>query len=257
VQFEVVQANFAAALLEADAAAALLPSLRDRSAGALGRLALYRGNLHALWNKSLGNTFPIVRALVGEEFFAALARAYGRVHPSVSGDLNTFGARFAEFVGSFEHTRSLRYLGDVATLEWAVHCARHAADASALPRERVAAISPHDLLRSRFRVQPALRWIESRFPIASIWHAHQPQATVTFPDVLDRPECALIARPCWRVEVVASSAAEIAALTQLRDGADMDGAIGAAISKDKNFDFARAFLRWLDLALLVETSSQA
>jgi hypothetical protein len=252
VQLEALQADFAAALLDGHAAPALLPSLQDCGERTLGRLELYRGNLHAAWDKVLGSAFPVVRALVGDEFFTALGRAYGRTHPSSSGDLNTFGAGFAGFASRFEHARSLPYLGDVAALEWAVHRAHYAADANALPRERMAAISPHDLLRSHFALQPALSWIESEFPVASIWQAHQPQATVDLPDALDRRECALVARPRWRVEVVASSSAEIAALAQLRDGADMDGAIGAAINKDKNFDFAKAFLRWLNLAILAD-----
>jgi len=147
VRLEVLQADFAAALLDGDAAPALLPSLHDRGERTLGRLALYRGNVHAAWDKALGNAFPVVRALVGDEFFAALGRAYARAYPSSSGDLNMFGGCFAPFVGSFEHARSLPYLSDVATLEWAVHCAHYAADANALPRERMAAISPHDLLR--------------------------------------------------------------------------------------------------------------
>jgi hypothetical protein len=251
VQLEVLQADFAAALLDDGAAPALMPALHDAGGRTLERLALYRGNVQAAWDKALAVAFPVVRAIVGEEFFAALARAYGRAHPSSSGDLNMFGARFSGFVSRFEHTRSLPYLGDVAALEWEAHCAHCAADADALARERMAVISPHDLLRSRFVLHPALRWIESQFPVASIWRAHQPQTTVALPDRLDRREIALVARPRWRVEVVESSSAEIAALTQLRAGADMDGAIGAALGENNEFDFAKSLLRWLDLAILV------
>jgi hypothetical protein len=51
---------------------------------------------------------------------------------------------------------------------------------------------------------------------------------------------------------VESSAAEIAALEQLRAGVDMDGAIGAAMAADSGFDFAKTMLRWLDLAIVVD-----
>lgn len=247
-----MQQEFAAALLDGGAATALLPSLRDQSAHALDRLGLYRGNLHATWEKTLANAYPVARAQVGEEFFAGLARAYGHAQPSLSGDLSRFGASFSGFVATFEPAQSLPYLSDVAALEWAVHRAHYAADAGALARERMAVISPHVLLTSRFALHPACNWIESRFPIASIWHAHQPQAAIGLPHSLDRGECALIARPGWRAEVVESSAAEIAALEQLRAGADMDGAIGAAMAVHSGFDFARTMLRWLDLAILVD-----
>ena len=252
VRLEIVQTDFAAALLDDRVAPALLPALRDPGAHALDRLALYRSNLHAAWEKSLTNAFPVVHALVGAEFFGGLARAYGRACPSASGDLNRFGALFAGFVAAFEPARALPYLGDVAALEWAVHCAHSAPDAAALARERMAVISPQVLLTSRFALHPACRWIESRFPIASIWRAHQPQAAIELPESLDRAECALIVRPGWRAEVVESSGAEVAALEQLRAGVDMDGAIGAAMAADCAFDFAKTVLRWLDLAILVD-----
>ncbi|HSC11045.1 MAG TPA: DNA-binding domain-containing protein, partial [Rhodanobacteraceae bacterium] len=96
-QLERIQADFAAALAGPAAADALLPALISDDARVLDRLALYRGNISAAWEKALANAYPVVRALVGDEFFGGLARAYGRAHPSVSGDLNRFGARFAEF----------------------------------------------------------------------------------------------------------------------------------------------------------------
>jgi len=251
VRLEALQADFAATLLGKPAPALLL-SVRDNGAGALDRLTLYRTNLQAAWEKALGNAFPVVRALVGEEFFGGLVRAYGHVHPSTSGDLNRFGASFAGFVATFEPAQALPYLRDVAALEWTVHRAYYAPDAAALARERMAVISPHVLLTSRFALHPACNWIESRFPIASIWLAHQPQAAIDFPDSVDRGQCALTVRPGWRADVVESSAAEIAALEQLRAGADMDDAIGAAMAADSGFDFAKTMLRWLDLAILVD-----
>ena len=45
------------------------------------RLGLYRGNLNATWRRVLGQAYPVVLALVGEEFFAGLAREYGRQLP--------------------------------------------------------------------------------------------------------------------------------------------------------------------------------
>lgn len=247
---ERVQADFAAALVDAGAAPGCVASLAGGDARTLERLALYRGNVGAAWEKALANAFPVVRALVGEEFFAALARAYGRTHPSSSGDLNRFGDRFAGFVAAFEHTQVLPYLGDVAALEWAVHRAHYAADTPALTRDRIAALPAGDLLGTRFGVHPACTWMESAFPIASIWLAHQPQSAVPLPDAIDRGEAALVARPLWRVEVRPSGAGEIAALEQLRAGADMEASIAAGLGADPAFDFPKALVRWLDLGVL-------
>jgi hypothetical protein len=255
VRLDRLQADFAAALVDSSAAGALLPALVRSDARVLERIALYRGNVSAAWEKALANAYPVVRALVGEEFFGGLARAYGRAHPSVSGDLNGFGARFADFIDGFEHTRSLPYLGDVAALEWSVHTAHYAADPVALTRERIAALPPDELLMAHFALHPACAWLRSRFPIATIWLAHQPQATVGLPDSLDRGELALVVRPRWRVEVLISSSGELAALARLREGADVEAAITAGLQADPEFAFPKALVRWLDCSVLVDPNA--
>jgi hypothetical protein len=248
---ERLQSDFAAALTDPLHAAAVVGALDPSDGRASERLALYRGNVVAAREKALANAFPVVRALVGAEFFSGLARAYGQAHPSRSGDLNRFGEHFPAFVRDFEHTQTLPYLGDVAALEWAVHTAHYAADAAPLPREAIAALPADQLLAARFSVHPACAWIVSAYPVAGIWLAHQPGSTQALPETLDRREWALVTRPRWRVEVLASSAGEIAALAQVQSGADMECAIGAALSAEPEFNFARALVRWLDQSILV------
>jgi hypothetical protein len=249
---EHLQSRFAEALTDPLRAQDIDAEIAGCDSRTPGRLALYRGNMHAAWEKALANAYPVVRTLVGEEFLGGLARAYGHAHPSTSGDLNRFGLRFADFVRGFEHTKALPYLGDVAELEWAVHRAHYAADSFGLSRDRIAALPPTDLLAARFELHPACAWIESPFPVASIWLAHQPNATAALPDDLCRREFALVVRPGWRVEVLASSAGEVAALKHLRAGADMEFAIGVALEIEPQFNFARALVRWLDHAIVVD-----
>lgn len=250
MQLERLQAAFAAALVELDEFVRVAACFRQDDERVRDRFALYRRNVYAAWERALALAFPVVRALVDQEFFQGLAYAYACAHPSLSGDLNTFGANFATFVAEFEPAQTLPYLGDVAALEWAVHCAHHAADGDAFACAQVARMSPAELLTTRFGVHPALAWIESPYPIVTIWLAHRPDATTSLPQSLDRPECALIARPLWQVEVLPTGSAEIAALGQLRAGARMADAISAAFAQDASFDAAAALPRWIALGLL-------
>lgn len=252
LRLEQLQASFAAALVDVARTPEVAAGIVASDTRPFDRLALYRGNVHAAWEKALANAYPVARTLVGGEFFGALSRAYGRAHPSVSGDLNRFGAQFASFVRDFPHTRSLPYLADVATLEWHVHRAHYAADSEGLPRERIAELPPGDLLASRFALHAACAWLESAFPVAGIWLAHQAGSATALPSDLDRPEFALVVRPHWRVEVLASSAGEIAALKYLHAGTDMECAIGVALAVEPRFDFPRTLVRWLDHAILVD-----
>lgn len=252
---ERLQATFAAALIDTKGATQAIAHFTASDQRTLDRLALYRANVRATWEKALANAYPVVRALVGEEFFRGLARAYGRAHPSSSGDLNRFGEQFSGYVGDFPQARSLAYLRDVAALEWCVHRAHYALDCADIRHDRITSLAPGDLLAARFALNPACAWVDSAFPIASIWLAHQPGCTEPLPGELERREVALIVRPRWRVEVLTSSDGEIAALRHLQAGFDMECAIGAALAVEPRFDFPRALVRWLDHAILADMQS--
>jgi hypothetical protein len=120
-----------------------------------------------------------------------------------------------------------------------------------LERESLVGLRPKYLLAQRFSLHPACAWVESRYPIATIWLAHQPAAQVLLPQTLDRAEQALIMRPKWQVQVQISSAAELAALKALRAGRRMAAVIEAALRLDANFNFTTALLSWLDGGILV------
>ena len=244
---ERLQAEFSAALLEPAASPALSGALLGGAAGE--RLALYRGNIATACQHALALAYPVVRALVGAVFFAELAIDYARQHPSVSGDLNRFGASLAAFVATSPQAQTLPYLSDVAVLEWAVHLARHAADTERLSGDRIAALRSEQLLGARFELHPSCSWRTSPYPIAGIWLAHQAQSTEPLPHSLALAECALIVRPRWQVQVLRSSVAELAALDALRNGGNMQSAIAAALHVDRSFDFAQTIVRWLDLAI--------
>lgn len=248
---ESLQAAFAAALIDARFAPAIAP-VWSGGEHVAERLGIHRANLFSSWEKALGNAFPVIRAIVGAAFFRPLAREYGHTRLSTSTDLNRFGEKFPHFIRHHERAESLPYLGDVAELEWLVHRAYFAADMAPLQPALMTALSPSDLLANRFSVDPACGWLSSKYPIASIWAAHQPHATVGPPITLDQNEHALVYRANWRAQVSISNSSELAALTQLRARENMETAIRSALEIDPEYPTANALLRWLDFNLLGE-----
>lgn len=244
LSLEHLQTYFAAAL----AGEATPPQLSGALVEGTDRIALYRRNMRATWRQALANAYPVVRALIGEECFSDAARAYGKTHPSISGNLNTFGGRFAEFIAAWPVTRMLAYIGDIASLEWAIHRTHYAADARPLQRERITALTPNQLLRSRFAVHPACAWLASAHPVCSIWIAHRESGKFDFPP---EPEFALVTRRSWDVTVTRVTRGEFVALDALRAGADMDETIATALRADSAFDFGKAFVRWLNGNVLI------
>ncbi|MBW3510989.1 DUF692 family multinuclear iron-containing protein [Janthinobacterium sp. NKUCC06_STL] len=240
------QQAFATALLDAEAA---LPAFAGEAVPQ--RFSLYRGNLSATWRRTLGHAYPVVLALVGEAFFAGLARAYGRQYPSDSADLNEFGARFADFLASFPHVATLPYLPDMARLEWAVHLAHYAADAQGLAPESLAALHPDQLEARRFRLHPACALLASSWQVAALWQAHQEgEGQGKFPQELQVASWALVCRTRWKAQVLVVDVAAHAALVMLQQGQTFGAALDAAFELDPAFDLAAHLRQWLAHAVL-------
>jgi uncharacterized protein (UPF0276 family) len=242
------QQAFVTALFAPDAAAPVLAQLKG--AAAEHGLALYRGNLTATWDKTLSAAYPVLRQLVGDEFFSALSRAYGMAHPSGDADLNRFGATFAQFLEGFEHVAEYPYLPDMARLEWALHRAHFGADASGLGADALAALTPGQLEAARFTLHPACTLFASNWAVVGLWRAHQPGSGVDFPAPRESPSLALVARPHWKAELAPLSQAAHAALGVLAAGEPFGAALDAAFEIDEAFDVAAHLQQWLQLAVL-------
>jgi hypothetical protein len=133
------QTAFARAVL--DAAAPVPPGLigPDGQPSAT-RFAVYRNNVVLGLIDALKAAFPVVCALVGEDFFAAMARAHAVETPPASPVMHDYGADFPAFIARFAPAASLPYLADVARLEWAWVEAYHAAEAWPLSPASIARV---------------------------------------------------------------------------------------------------------------------
>jgi len=247
----VQQQAFSGALFDAGTEAQAL-SLFKESANTAARFALYRGNLSATWNKTLASAYPVLQALVGDEFFSALARAYGKAHPSEDGDLNRFGAHFAEFLEGFPHVAKYPYFPDMARLEWALHRAHYANDAAPLDAAVLTQLTPAQFDAARFSFHPACTLIASEWAVVALWQAHQPGADHRFPQRMDVRDYGLVMRPQWRAEVLPLSTAACAALTALQQRRTLGVALDAALEIDAEFDFSAQLRQWLQLGIFVE-----
>jgi hypothetical protein len=88
-------------------------------------LSIHRGTAIGGLVNALRLTHPTIDALVGEDYFDHVARAYVLSHPPRHAHLDIYGAAFAAFVESFPSAQGLSYLADVARLDWAVDRALH------------------------------------------------------------------------------------------------------------------------------------
>lgn len=134
------------------------------------RFAVYRNNVQHSLTRALAAQFPVVEALVGLEFFTAMARVFIASAPPRSPVLLQWGNAFAGFLEQFPPVVHLPYLPDVARLEYDHAQACHAADAPPVTPKLLCVPDPTEL---RLVLHPSVRLFASAHPAVQIWQAHQ------------------------------------------------------------------------------------
>ncbi len=168
------------------------------------RWDVYRNNVMSSLTQALADTFPVVCAMVGVDFFQTLTRHYIRRSPPRSPVLQAYGDGMAAFIAHYEPAASLPYLPDLARLEWARLQSLHAADAEALPHEQWSSMLawPEFLVCSRVSLHPSLQVVSAEHAVVSLWAAHQDLLDIGSVDPFV-PESALVFRVGDEVRVAA------------------------------------------------------
>lgn len=204
------------------------------------RFAVYRNNVVVSLVDALAARFPVVLALVGEDFFRAMARVFVGQHLPRSPLMAEYGEEFPAFIAGFAPAAGLPYLTDVAALEAARTRAYHAADALALGPADFAGIAQETLPDLVVESHPSVQIIVSRFAIVSLWAAHQGTLDIGEVDPLT-PEDALVVRPRLDVEVSRLMPGAAGFLQHLASGKRLGEAAAEAVGAHPAFDVAGAF----------------
>lgn len=201
------------------------------------RFAVYRNNVVVALIDALADSFPVTQALVGEEFFRAMARVHVQEHPPRTRVLAWVGEAFPEFVESFPPAAVVPYLPDVARLEMLRIHAYHAADTAAVDMGVIsrAFADPDALVELRLTLHPSVQVLQSRYAVFALWVAHQGHRCISTvePDVA---EAALVFRHDLDVEVMPLSAAESFFIHRLKRGERLMSAAQDAAGQDQAFD---------------------
>jgi hypothetical protein len=138
----------------------------------LSRMKIYHHNTILALADLLADFFPVLKLLVGDNFFRKLARDYSQLNPQPTGNRITFGAHFPEFVATYKGLESLPYLSDVARLEWAYFQCALALDAVPLgfdDLQQALEANPEFALA----LHPSVQIITQSYNALEIWQAHQ------------------------------------------------------------------------------------
>jgi Putative DNA-binding domain len=229
-----LQTSFADALLDADRP---IPGgvIAHNTTLPARRFGVYRNNVVTGLVKVLASRFPVVEKIVGDEFFAAMARVFVTEQPPRSPLLAAYGECFPAFVAAFEPARELIYLADVARLEAARTRAYHAADAAPVEADQFAMLDGEAAGGLRIHTHPSIEIVRSQFPIVTIWAMNSGEMELA-PIEDWRGEDALVARPHLDVQVRTLPPGGAAFLLALAAGQSLGEAAEAAVADDPDFD---------------------
>ena len=224
--------RFAASLLADDAA-------RTRAS------AVYRNTVFGNYRNALGATYRVVRELTGAPFFDAAVDAFVRAHPSTGGDLNVYGGDVPGFPGVVPaRGRPCRTFPTLRASNG------RSTKRIALPTPRVhrqamlaalAALAGDDVARQRFVLDPSCRLLRSPHPVLRIWQVHQPEyARDGEIDWNAGGDVLLVRREGATPTIERLAAGDYAWLAALAAGADLAGALDAALAADPTFDLGTA-----------------
>lgn len=208
---------------------------------AVGRFDVYRSGYHARLHECLLDDYPVLAAMLGEEQFSSLCRAYVDRHPSSSPNLNGFGRQMAAFcreadvagMPGCEGFDALRiFAADLAALEWALVEVLHAETAPPLNVAELQSMPPEAWARARFVRSDALRLLRFTYPVNAVFIANRMDEIV--PDVpAPSPTAVAVYRrdmQLWRMDL---TPAMLGVLEPLVAGKSLGEAL-AAIEADES-----------------------
>jgi len=233
-------------LQQAGGEAMLAPLLSEQGGRQARGLSAYRANAWASAERALASSFSTVLALMGEEAFAALARAYWQACPPARGDLAWLGEQLPDFMRNSPQLQDEPYLPDSARLDWLLACAEGAADAEPDPGS-LGLLAEHEPQQLRLRLMPSVHRLRSEHPVLAIWQAHHsdepdPFAPARAAMAAGEGSLALVWREGWRARAMALEPAAWCFTEALLAGQDLAQALE---SGGADFDFAA----WLAQAI--------
>ena len=223
-----VQRAFTHAVLTDDATG-MNALVRDDGIAAAERVQIHHNNYAAGVLATLAATYPVIERLGGADWFAQSVAQYRRRFPSRSGDLQFAGDRYAEYLATHFAATDYAYFADVARLEWAYQEVLTAADCAPLDPAALGAVAAEDYSQLIFIPRPAVRLVESRYPILEIWRANQQGADPASPIIrLDAgPSRVLVIRRADHVELRELAQPSYVLLSEFVRGIALEVAAGA------------------------------
>lgn len=235
-----IQDRFAAMLAGEDAGfAELVRPNRLGQPTAEWAMRIHRNNVLGALRGALAGLYPALLALVGEEAFTELVRAYASAHPPEDGRLTHYGTEMASFLRGWPAAAGMAWLADLAELEEAGFAVFRAPDRPPLDPRALAGLAEEEAAALRFEFGAHVRLVASSWPVLSLYRFALGSLVLSDTQagrLLDREgERVLVVRIEDESRFVGLEPAVHAFLRSIADGAALADAISAGLASSGDF----------------------
>lgn len=171
---------------------------RSRSLEAADRLAIYANAYYARLIECVGDVFPVLKRVLGDEVFDSFAFDYLQAYPSKRYTLNYLGDSFVDFLRETrpdpeegeDEADWADLLIDLATLEWTIY---EVFDGPGIEKERmletedVAGVDPEAWMGLHLYTPACLQLVQLSYPVNQFYtavRASDEELVVAYPDAV-------------------------------------------------------------------------
>ncbi len=255
-QLAQLQSDFQAYLIDTAKGAAFTKSMvNDNKVGVKKRLSIYADAYRLRIIEALANSYPKLKALLGDHLFDQTARSYIDCYPSKY--------RNMRWVGDMMQLHLIKTLpqhpiaAEMAAFEWALGLAFDAADTPVLQLQDLAELAPEAWADLQLVFHPSVQLLPLKWNVLVVWQALDAEETP--------PPAKQLNEPClvWRADMTA----HYQSLDLLEDKAIKLVATGASFGglceclqdmyteKDATMKAAQYLSGWLNNGLLIATTA--
>jgi hypothetical protein len=241
VKLEQIQQTFCRAIIDGH------QSLFMQSIQPISRLSIYHHNMMSNLSRALMTTYAVTRQLVGDDFFAAMAKQYVMTHHSNEFNLSFYGADFSAFIANYAPAATVPYLTDVARFEWLWFQSYSAHNDQPLSKDDLQRLATEHPSHQYLRCRASVYLVTSPYPVDLIWQFCQTQGLDPAPDLTCEQRFLMLLRPEFEVVYVLLSSSEYLLLQSLQHGMTLHHAVTETLSADAQFNLAAFLERHLAL----------
>ncbi len=188
-----LQADFQAYIIDENKGAAFTNNIvEDEKVGVKKRLSIYADAYRLRIIEALANSYPKLKALLGDDLFDATARSYIDAYPSMYRNMRWVGDQMSAHLALALPQHPVA--AEMATFEWALGLAFDAEDIAVLQLQDLAEIPPEDWAELPLVFHPSVQLLLLKWNVLLVWQALDADENPPTPSQINEP-CLV-----WRFE---------------------------------------------------------